>query len=73
MGYTNLTYIIVTAEKAISLDYSEFLNRDSNSLRYSADKSKAIVKYKEEKSTSIFSNFFPIKLVKIMQRQLNTT
>ena len=53
MEYNNLTYIIVTAEKARSLDYSEFLNRDSNYLRYNTDKNKAIIKYKEEKPSSV--------------------
>jgi len=49
MAYNNNTYIIldtteITDENSV-IDFSQLLNRSAGMLRYSVDKSKALVKY----------------------------
>ena len=49
MAYNNNTYVIldtteITSEDSV-IDFSQLLNRNAGMLRYSVDKSKALVKY----------------------------
>ena len=49
MEYNNFTYVIldtteITDENSV-IDFSQLLNRSAGMLRYSVDKSKALVKY----------------------------
>lgn len=49
MAYNNNTYVIldateITDENSV-IDFSQLLNRNAGMLRYSVDKSKALVKY----------------------------
>jgi len=49
MAYNNNTYIILDTteitDKNSVIDFSQLLNRSAGMLRYSVDKSKALVKY----------------------------
>tara|TARA_R110002012_G_scaffold133034_1_gene286174 strand:- start:1880 stop:2170 length:291 start_codon:yes stop_codon:yes gene_type:complete len=43
--YNSNTYVIINKSEVSSLNYSKLLTNSSNTVRYSVDESKAIVKY----------------------------
>lgn len=60
MAYNNHTYVILNKSEIVDsdgneiIDFSQLLNRNSSMLRYSIDKSQALVKYEGSKPRFLY-------------------
>ena len=45
MGYENRKYVIIESSEVSSVDFSEVMETSENTLRYSVDETKTVVKF----------------------------